>query len=67
MLSDKLIGKPLVNGFVIEKMRTPAGRNPTGACHWTRLIELPSARVPRGTRQTRAPKEADHDATASAD
>jgi len=33
MLSDKLIGKTLVNGFVIEKLRTPAGRNPTGACH----------------------------------
>ena len=32
MLSDKLIGKTLVNGFVIEKLRAPAGRNPTG-CH----------------------------------
>lgn len=30
MPSDKLIGKTLVNGFVIEKLRTPAGRNPTG-------------------------------------
>ena len=33
MIRQNLIGKSLVNGFVIEKLRSSAAFHPSGACH----------------------------------
>jgi hypothetical protein len=33
MIRQNLIGKTLVNGFVIEKLRSSAAFHPSGSCH----------------------------------